>query len=85
MDIGEAAMKGALASLVGGLVMKRLWQAEQTTLVPEDRRVTSPSTTLILNLAEKRGLQISERQAKATGAAFYGGNMALAAFFEALS
>ena len=77
MDIGEAALKGAVASLIGGVVMKLLWQAEQTTLVPEERRVTSPSTTLIENLAEKRGLQISETQAAAAGAAFYGGNMAV--------
>ena len=77
MDIGEAALKGALASLIGGVVMKALWQAEQTALLPEGQRVTSPTTTLVQNVAAEQNVQLSETQTKAAAAAFYGGNMAL--------
>lgn len=77
MDVGEAALKGAVAGLIGGVVMKLLWQAEQTALVPEDRRVSSPTTRMVEQLAERRELQISGTQARAAAATVYGGNMAL--------
>lgn len=77
MDVGEAALKGAVAGLIGGVVLKLLWQAEQTALLPEDRRVTSPTTRMVEQLAEKHGVQLSGVQTQAAAATAYGGNMAL--------
>jgi hypothetical protein len=73
MDLGEAALKGALASLVGGVVMKAVWDAEQKALLPDSKQVRSPTTDAVEKVAEQRGVQLSEGQTRA------------AAVFEALS
>lgn len=76
-DLAEAALKGAVASLAGGLVMKMLWSAEQKALLPEGQRHASPTTELVDQTARGHELQISEQQTRAAAAAFYNGNMAL--------
>lgn len=77
MDLGEAALKGALASLVGGMVMKAVWDAEQRALLPATKQVRSPTTEAVEKVAEQRGVQLSEGQTRAAAAALYSGNMAL--------
>lgn len=77
MTLGEAALKGAVASLVGGLVMKVLWDAGQRTLLPPERRVTSPTTEVVEQAAARHDVALSPGQTRAAAATFYHGNMAI--------
>ncbi len=77
MEMGEAALKGALASVVGGMVLKLVWEAEQRTLVAESEQVRSPTTEAVETVAQRQGIELSAAQTKTAAAAFYNGNMAL--------
>lgn len=76
-DLAEAALKGALASLAGGVVMKLLWSGEQKALLPEAQQHRSPTTELVEQAAEEHAVQLSGSQTRAAAAAFYNVNMAL--------
>ncbi|MBA3259775.1 MAG: hypothetical protein H0T68_09955 [Gemmatimonadales bacterium] len=75
MSLGEAALKGALAASLGGLAMKLVWEAEQK-LLPAEERLGSPTKGAVEAIAEKRDIQLTDAQASAGAAAFYGGTMA---------
>lgn len=70
MGIGEAALKGAVASLVGGLATKLVWEIGQRALPPEDR-VHSPTRDAVEALAERAGTSLTDAQAGAAAGAFY--------------
>lgn len=76
MDLGEAALKGAIAASIGGLAMKLAWEAEQKALLPEGERLGSPTKGAVEAIAGNHDVQLSEAQTKAGAAAFYGGTMA---------
>lgn len=75
MDLGEAALKGAIAATIGGMAMKLAWEAEQK-LLPREERLGSPTKKAVEAIAEKREVQISDAQASAGAAVFYEGTMA---------
>ncbi|MEW5929139.1 MAG: hypothetical protein AB1941_16905 [Gemmatimonadota bacterium] len=74
MGLGEAALKGAVASLVGGLATKLVWEAGQRTL-PGPDRVHSPTAEVVAAMAERAGTTLSEPQTRAAAGAFYGQTM----------
>lgn len=77
MDVGEAAVKGALAGVIGGLVMKAVWEMEQKALLSTGDELGSPTKMAVEAVAEKQGMQLSDAQVSAGAAVVYTGNMAL--------
>ena len=71
----EAALKGALSGLIGGMAIKLVWQAGQRAFMPEERRVWSPTAEVVRKLAERSGKALTTPQARMTAAAVYGGTM----------
>ncbi|HEV2733672.1 MAG TPA: hypothetical protein VGV85_02500 [Longimicrobiaceae bacterium] len=74
MGLGEAALKGAVASLVGGMATKLVWEAGQRTL-PGPDRVHSPTAGAVEAMAERAGTSLTEAQTRAAAGAFYGQTM----------
>lgn len=77
MSAAEAAMLGAVAGLLGGVVMKAVWEAEQRALLPEAERLGSPTRDTIEVLARQRGAELSEAQLSGASAVVFGGSMAV--------
>ena len=75
-SIGEAALRGALAGVIGGLVLKLAWQAGEQTL-PAGEQFGSPTRGAVDVLAKKADVQLSERERTAAAAGVYTGAMAL--------
>lgn len=74
--LAEAALRGAIAGVAGGMVLKAAWSVEER-LQPPGRRVESPTTDVVERQAEAHGVQISHPQAEAAAGAAYLGSMAL--------
>lgn len=77
MDFGEAALKGAVAGVIGGMVMKAVWEMEQKALLATGEELGSPTKMAVEAVAENRGMQLSDAQVSVGAAAVYTGNMAL--------
>lgn len=75
-SLAEAAVRGAIAGVAGGLVLKAAWSAEER-LLPPARRVESPTTEVVERQAEAHAVQISRGQAQAAAGVGYLGSMAL--------
>ena len=75
-SLGKAALKGAIAATVGGMVMKLVWDVEERTLLSPDQR-TSPTREAVEKVAEKRDIELSDAQKTAGALTVYGGNMAM--------
>lgn len=76
MGLGEAALKGALASVVGGLAMKLVWEAEERALLDAPERLGSPTKQAVTAMAARRGRTLSDRQTTLAATALYLGSMA---------
>ncbi len=63
----EAALKGALAGLIGGAVMMMAMKAEQKVLLPEGQQMEPPPKKLVETLAENQGIELSDTQSMAAG------------------
>lgn len=74
-SVGEAALRGALAAVIGGLVMKAVWQAGDRALAP-DERFGSPTQGAVDALAKRADVQLSDGERTAATAALYTGAMA---------
>jgi hypothetical protein len=75
-DPGQAALKGALAAVAGGMAMKAVWEAGQRAL-PEAERLPSPTRGAVDALAARRSVELSDAQRTAAAAALYTGSMAV--------
>jgi hypothetical protein len=73
--LAQAALKGAVASAVGGMAIKMVWEAGQRALVPEEKRVHSPTAEVVQTLATRTGAGLTQAQVRAVAGAFYGGTM----------
>lgn len=71
----EAALKGAVASVAGGMAIKMIWEAGQRLAVPEENRVLSPTTDVVQRVAARSGTDLSPAQSQAAAGAVYGGAM----------
>jgi hypothetical protein len=76
-SLGKAALKGAIAGMVGGAVMKMVWEAEQKALLPKGESIGSPTQKAVETMAEEKGVELSEAQTTAAALTVYNGNMAL--------
>ncbi len=74
---GEAALKGALAGMIGGAVMMMAMKAEQKLLLPKGQQMEPPPKKLVETLAEKQGIELSDTQAMAAGMGVHMGSSAL--------
>ncbi|WP_334187922.1 hypothetical protein [Noviherbaspirillum sp.] len=74
-NLSEVLLKGAVASIAGGLAIKLLWEAGQRTLVAENRRVPSPTTDVVRTLAARKGMALTPSQEQAAAGAIYGATM----------
>lgn len=70
MGLGEAALKGVIASLAGGMATKVVWNMGQRALPPSER-VESPTAEVVSALAERGGMELTETQTEAAAGAFY--------------
>ncbi len=75
-SLGDSALKGALAAVAGGLVMKAVWEAGLRTLGPE-AAFPSPTGGAVDALAARAGTQLSNTERTAASAAVYTGAMAI--------
>lgn len=73
-SLGEAALKGALAGLVGGAVLRAVWEAGQRAL-PAGQRLPSPTDEMVRTLAARRGARLSPGQTRAASLGMYSGVM----------
>lgn len=74
---GEAALKGALAGMIGGAAMMMAMKAEQKLLLPKGQQMEPPPKKLVETLAEKQGMELSDTQAMAAGMGVHMGYSAL--------
>jgi hypothetical protein len=65
--VGQVAMKGALAGMIGGAAMMVAMKMEQKALLPEGQTMEPPPKKLVETLAEKADVEIEDKQAKAAG------------------
>lgn len=77
LDVGEAALKGALAGLVGALAITAVTKAETKALLPEGEDPKPPPQKFVETVAEEQGVELSEAQSKAAGTAVHLGHSAL--------
>jgi hypothetical protein len=74
---GEAALKGALAGLIGGAAMMMAMKIEQKVLLPEGQSMEPPPKALVETLAEKAGIDLEDRQATIAGMGVHMGYSAM--------
>ena len=77
VSAGEAALKGALAGLIGGAVMMMAMKAEQKVLLPEGQQMEPPPKKLVETLAENQGIKLSNTQSMAAGMSVHMGYSAV--------
>jgi hypothetical protein len=70
----DAALRGALAAVVGGLALRAAWEAGQRAL-PGDQRLPSPTDRTVDVLAARRGVTLSPAQTRAASLGVYTGAM----------
>lgn len=73
--LGDAALKGALAAVAGGLLMKVFWEVGTRVLGPQ-AEFRSPTGGAVDALAAKAGTRLSDTQRTAASATLYTGAMA---------
>lgn len=73
--LGEAALRGALAAIAGGLVMKVVWEAGDRAL-PAEERFGSPTRGAVDAIARRADARLTGRTRDAASAALYTSAMA---------
>ena len=73
--VGQAALKGALAAVIGGAVMRAVWEGGQRALAPAER-LPSPTRGMVDALAQRRGAALTHGQRTAASLGIYAGAMA---------
>ncbi len=76
-SLGEAALKGALAGMVGGGAMMMAMKLGQQALLPEGEQMEPPPKKLVETVAERQGVGLSDTQAMAAGMGVHMGYSAL--------
>lgn len=66
--IGEAALKGALAGIVGGVALMLMEKVEQKVLLPQGAATPGMGQKAVQQIARDRGAQLSRVEAQAAGA-----------------
>ena len=75
--LGEAALKGAVAGVLGGAAMMMAMKLGQQALLPEGEQMEPPPKKLVETLAERQGVELSDNQAMAAGMGVHMGHSAL--------
>lgn len=75
--LGDAAVKGALAGLIGGAAMMMAMKMEQKAVLPEGQTMEPPPKKLMETLAEKAGVGLDDKQAMAAGMGVHMGYSAM--------
>ncbi|CAN5484517.1 hypothetical protein BH24GEM3_BH24GEM3_24110 [soil metagenome] len=75
--LGEAALKGAVAGVLGGAAMMMAMKLGQQALLPEGEQMEPPPKKLVETLAERQGVELSDTQAMAAGMGVHLGYSAL--------
>lgn len=57
-----AALKGAIAGVLGGMAMKATMEMEQRALLPEGQRMEPPPKKIVQQLEERQGAELSPEQ-----------------------
>jgi hypothetical protein len=65
--VGEAAVKGALAGIIGGVAMMMAMKMEQKALLPEGQTMEPPPKKLVETLAGKADVDLDHKHAKMAG------------------
>lgn len=65
--VGETALKGALAGMIGGAAMMMAMKMEQKALLPEGQTMEPPPKKLVETLAEKADIELEDKQALMAG------------------
>ena len=73
-SLGRGALTGALAALVGGAVLRAVWEAGQRAL-PAGQRLPSPTDGTVQVLAGRRGATLTPGQTRAASLGMYTGAM----------
>jgi len=76
-ELGEAAVKGALAGMIGGVAMMMAMKMEQKALLPEGQTTDPPPKKLVEALAERVDVELEDRQAMLAGMSVHMGYSAL--------
>lgn len=61
-DLAGAALKGAVAGMLGGMAMKAVMEMEQKALLPEGKRMTPPPKKVVRQVAETQDLEMTDRE-----------------------
>lgn len=75
--VGESALKGAVAGMIGGAAMMMAMKIEQKALLSEEERTDPPPKRLVETLAARQGTSLTNTQAKAAGMGVHMGYSAL--------
>lgn len=75
-SLGQAALKGAVAAVVGGMALKALWNAGQHLLPESEKYPSSPTREAVGIMASRRGVTLSSTETALAAGAMYGGMMA---------
>jgi hypothetical protein len=57
-----AALKGAVAGMLGGMAMKAVMEMEQKALLPEGQRMTPPPKKIVQKVEKQQELELSPQQ-----------------------
>lgn len=77
VGVGEAALKGAVAGMVGGAAMMMAMKVEQKALLPEGRTMEPPPKKLVETLAGKADVGLEDGQARMAGMGVHMGYSAM--------
>lgn len=61
-ELAGAALKGAIAGMLGGMAMKAVMEMEQQALLPEGQRMTPPPRKLVQQMEERAGAELTSSQ-----------------------
>jgi hypothetical protein len=61
-ELVSAALKGAVAGMLGGVAMKAVMEMEQTALLPEGQRMTPPPKKIVQKVEKQQEIELSRQQ-----------------------
>lgn len=75
--VGEAALKGAIAGMIGGVAMMMAMKVEKKALLPEGKTMDPPPKKAVETLAEEADVDLEDRQAMMAGMGVHMGYSAM--------
>ena len=61
-DFADAAVRGVIAGVLGGIAMKAATEMQQRALLPEGQKMAPPPERLVEAAADKQGVDLTPRQ-----------------------